>query len=51
VIELRYLEGLTPPLIAERIDWQVAAVNVALSRARRLLRECASRRLAAGAEN
>jgi RNA polymerase sigma-70 factor (ECF subfamily) len=47
VLQLRYLEGLAPGDIAARISWKVGAVNVALSRARRFLRECAGKRLAA----
>lgn len=50
VLDLRYFEGLPPSRIAERISWRVGAVNVALSRARRFLRDCARRRLAAGGE-
>lgn len=49
LIELRYVEQLAPPAIAERVHWTVNAVNVALSRVRRQLRECAERRLDAGA--
>lgn len=48
VLELRYVDGLRPPEIAARVSWSVEAVNVALSRARRMLRECAGRRLAGG---
>ncbi len=40
VIELRYLEAQAPPAIASALRWTVNAVNVALSRARRALREC-----------
>ena len=43
--ELRYLEQLAPSAIAERVKWTVNAVNVALTRVRRQLRECADRRL------
>ncbi len=50
ILELRYLEGLRPPEIAARMSWQVGAVHVALSRARRLLRDCAGRQPAAGEE-
>jgi RNA polymerase sigma-70 factor (ECF subfamily) len=51
LIALRYGEGLSPEGIARRVSWKVAAVNVALSRARRFLRECAGRRLAADGEH
>jgi RNA polymerase sigma-70 factor (ECF subfamily) len=50
ILELRYVEGLRPPEIAARVSWQVGAVHVALSRARRFLRDCAGRRLAADGE-
>lgn len=47
IVELRYCEDHhSPPAIAERLSWSVNAVNVALSRARRFLQECARRRLA-----
>ncbi|HOX07496.1 MAG TPA: sigma-70 family RNA polymerase sigma factor [Planctomycetota bacterium] len=49
ILELRYVEGLRPPEIAARVAWRTDAVHVALSRARRALRECAERRLASGA--
>ncbi len=48
VLHLRYVEGLMPSRIADRISWKVGAVNVALSRARRFLRDCTQRRLGAG---
>jgi RNA polymerase sigma factor (sigma-70 family) len=48
LLELRYVEGLTPPLIAKRMNWSVGAVNVGLSRARQFLRDCARRKTAAG---
>jgi RNA polymerase sigma-70 factor (ECF subfamily) len=51
VLRLRYCEGLAPGDIARRISWKVGPVNVALSRARRFLRDCARRRLAAGEGN
>jgi RNA polymerase sigma-70 factor, ECF subfamily len=47
ILQLRYMEGLMPPRIAEKISWKVGAVNVALSRARRFLRDCTQRRLSA----
>ncbi len=48
VMGLRYAEGLLPPRIARRMAWSVSAVHVALSRARRFIRECAQRKLATG---
>ncbi len=50
VLDLRYLDGLRPPDIACRISWKLAAVNVALSRARRFLRDCTHRKLAVTGE-
>jgi RNA polymerase sigma-70 factor (ECF subfamily) len=47
LLELRYVDGLLPARIAEQVNWSVGAVNVALSRARRFLRDCAERRIAA----
>jgi len=46
LLDMRYQQGLNPERIAQRVSWKVAAVNVALSRARRFLRECTGRRLA-----
>lgn len=43
--ELRYVEQLAPTAIAARVSWTVNAVNVALSRIRRQLRDCADRLL------
>ncbi len=48
LLELRYVEGLAPRVIARRMEWSVGAVNVGLSRARQFLRECAQRKLASG---
>lgn len=46
ILQLRYAdEPLAPPLIAKRVRWTVNAVNVALSRARKFLQECTSRRM------
>jgi len=45
VIDLRYEESHRPPEIAERLGWTVNAVNVALARARKALRECVDRKL------
>lgn len=45
VIELRYEGACRPPEIAERMGWTVNAVNVALARARKALRECIDRKL------
>ena len=47
-IELRYSRAHRPPEVARIMGWTVEAVNVALARARVALRECVSRRLAAG---
>jgi len=44
--ELRYVHLLTPTAIAARVRWTVNAVNVALSRVRRQIRDCAERRVA-----
>lgn len=45
VLEFRYGGGLGSREIARRIGWRPAAVDVALSKARRFLRECVRRRL------
>lgn len=46
VVALRYSEGLlTPQEIAKRLSWTAHAVDVALSRARKGLRECTQRAL------
>ena len=45
VINLRYEDSQRPPEIAERMGWTVNAVNVALARARKALRECVDRKL------
>lgn len=44
-IDLRYKQGKQPPEIAKQMGWKVNAVNVALSRARSVLRECVKRHL------
>lgn len=44
-IELRYEQAHRPPEIARRMGWTVNAVNVALARARAMLRECVERRM------
>lgn len=44
-IELRYEKAKQPPEIAKQMGWKVNAVNVALSRARRVLRDCVKRHL------
>lgn len=46
VIDLRYTQGHTAAEIARRMGWTTNAIHVALSRARRAIRECAQRRLA-----
>ena len=45
VIDLRYEQAHRPPEIAQRMDWTVNAVHVALARARTALRECVERKL------
>ncbi|MEM6279410.1 MAG: sigma-70 family RNA polymerase sigma factor [Verrucomicrobiota bacterium] len=45
VIKLRYESACSPPEIAETMGWTVNAVNVALARARKALRECLDRKL------
>lgn len=45
-IELRYHQGHLPPEIARFMGWSVGAVNVALTRARLVLRTCIERQLA-----
>ena len=45
VIYLRYEHSQRPPEIAEKMGWTVNAVNVALARARKVLRECVDRKL------
>ena len=45
VIYLRYEQSQRPPEIAEKMGWTVNAVNVALTRARKALRECVERKL------
>ena len=42
-IILRYRKQLAPPAIADMMKWSVNAINVTLSRARILLRECIER--------
>ncbi len=43
LVNLRYHAGLKPEQIAGEIDWSVNAVRVALTRARKALRECLGR--------
>jgi len=45
IIELRYSQSMTSRQIAESISWKVDTVDVALSKARRFLRDCARGRL------
>jgi len=50
VVELRYAgTPLSPAEIGRRIDWTPHAVDVALSRARRWLQDCARKALGSGA--
>lgn len=46
VIELRYTQGHAAAEIARQMGWTTNAIHVALSRARRAIRECVQRRLA-----
>jgi RNA polymerase sigma-70 factor (ECF subfamily) len=50
IVDLRYGQGLLPPQIARRLAWSASAVHVALARARKFLRDCARRKLAAAGE-
>lgn len=50
MVALRYREGFTIPVLAERLGRSVPAVEMALARARLRLREAASRRSGAPAE-
>jgi RNA polymerase sigma-70 factor (ECF subfamily) len=50
LVELRYGSGLSLRQVAERLKRTEAAVQVALSRTRRWLSECAQRRAQTGAE-
>ena len=51
IIGLRYEEARQPGEIARIIGWTPTAVNVALSRARRFLRDCVTRALTSANEN
>jgi len=51
VVALRYEDGHQPREIARIIDWTPEAVYVALSRARRFLRDCVAKALVAVNEN
>lgn len=46
IVELFYRDEHKPQEIAQRLSWTPAAVSVALSRARKALRECIERQLA-----
>jgi RNA polymerase sigma-70 factor (ECF subfamily) len=46
VVELRYKQGHAAAEIARQMGWTTNAIHVALSRARRAIRECVQRRLA-----
>jgi RNA polymerase sigma-70 factor (ECF subfamily) len=48
LIALRYVEGLSPKDVAERLNRSLNTVHVALSRTYRHLADCVQRRLAAG---
>ena len=45
ILELRYTAAALPAEIARKLSWTVNAVNVALAKTRKFLRECAERRL------
>ena len=45
ILELRYTDRLSSREIAERLAWKPQAVDVALSKARRFLRDCVRRTL------
>jgi RNA polymerase sigma-70 factor (ECF subfamily) len=49
MVELRYQEGLSLESIAGRLERTVGAIQVALVRVRRVLRECVDRKLAEAA--
>lgn len=44
-IQLRYMQAHQPPEIARSMGWSTNSVNVALSRARILLRDCVAKRV------
>jgi RNA polymerase sigma-70 factor, ECF subfamily len=44
-IEMRYKEDCAPPLIAKTLNWTLGAINVALTRGRKLLRDCVRKHL------
>jgi RNA polymerase sigma-70 factor, ECF subfamily len=50
IVELRYEGDHSPSEVARVVGWTVKAVNVTLSRARRVLRDCVRRKLAATCE-
>ena len=45
IVDLFYRDEHKPQEIAQRLSWTPAAVSVALSRARKALRECIERQL------
>jgi RNA polymerase sigma-70 factor (ECF subfamily) len=47
VMELRYRGECLPEEIAQRMNWSLGAVRVALSRARLVLKECVARKVSA----
>lgn len=47
IIELRYKQGHRAVEVARQMGWTVNAIHVALSRARRAIRDCVQRRLMA----
>jgi DNA-directed RNA polymerase specialized sigma24 family protein len=48
IVRHKYMQGLAAVEIAERVRMDAAAVRMALSRARQLLRGCVEKRLAMG---
>jgi len=48
ILELRYTDRMSPREIARTVSWKRSAVDVALSKARRFLRECAGARVRLG---
>jgi DNA-directed RNA polymerase specialized sigma24 family protein len=45
-MNLRYEGGLLPPQIAELVKWSVGAVNVQLTKTRKLLKDCVRKKMA-----
>lgn len=45
ILDMRYVDGKSPKDIARQMEWTEGAVNVTLSRTRKLLRECTQNKL------